>query len=199
MKKHYKIPKPKRQFYTRPVPSRFIAALFSILRPHIKDKLFLDLYAGTGQIGIQALQEGAKFVTFIDASEEAYFTIEQNFQNLQQYQQYKDKFYIAQTRVEDYLSDRYITSKNIKEVAELPTKYDIIFADPPYQNTLEEKYYELVHLAKDWLNPGGIIAIKHPDNIKIENHEEELVLADYRKYGSNALTFFVLPFNSNKP
>lgn len=193
MHKHYKkVPKPKKQLYTRPVSSLFMSALFSILRPYLKDKLFLDLYAGTGQIGIQALQEGAKFVTFIDASEEAYLTIEENLRENPN----KNKTYIAETKVEDFLSDRYITSGNIEEVAELPPKYDIIFADPPYKATSIDKFYEIIHLAKDLLSPGGIIAIKHPAELELKNEEQELVLADHRKYGSNALTFFVLPFEN---
>lgn len=193
MKKSYKIPKPRKSLYTRPVTSRFSAALFSILRPYLKDKDFLDLYAGTGQIGIQALAEGARFVTFIDASEEAYFTIEDNLRDNSN----KKNTYIAETKVEDFLSDRYVTSGNIKEVAELPLKYDIIFADPPYKTTDSDKFHEIVHLATDMLNPGGIIAIKHPTEIKLEDRQPDLTLADYRKYGANAVTFFVLPYKNS--
>jgi 16S rRNA (guanine966-N2)-methyltransferase len=193
MKKRFKVPKQYKEFYTRPVSSRLMSALFSILRPYLKDKLFLDLYAGTGLVGIKALEEGAEFITFVDNSEEAYFAIEHNLTNNKLP---LTKTYRAQIKVEDFLSDRYITSKNLKEVVEIPTKYDIIFADPPYKNTNQDKYYELIHLAKDWLNPGGIIAIKHPTDIKLENLEDDLTLADFRKYGSNALTFFVLPFEN---
>ena len=179
--KKLKVPAPKSGKSTEPASSRLKAALFSVLMPHIKeDTKFLDLYAGSGQIGIEALSRGADRATFVDISENANEIIHQNLANTG---------FSYKAEVLDLSSDEFLNNFPDEE-----NKYNIIFLDPPFKTTSKEKFYDIIHLSTSFLLEGGILVIKHPSLIELELKEKQLVLADSKKYGINMLTFFVLPF-----
>ena len=178
-------PRPLYGIKTEPASSRIKSAIFSILQPHInKNTQVLDLYAGSGQLGIEAISRGADHTTFVDISQNAIDSIKQNLNSLD---------LLTKAQVFKANAVTFLTAPPLKVREQ---KFDIIFADPPFDRTKQRAYYEIVHLAKHLLAPGGIIIIRHPERLRLENREEELILADSRKYGSNRVSFFVLPFKN---
>lgn len=110
--KRHKIEVPKT--ITRPTTDRTREALFSIINPLVKNANCLDLYAGSGSLGLEALSRGASHCDFIDESREAKQTIQHNLQQLN-------------------LKNGQVFQRNVTSFLEKNNnKYDLIFADPPY-------------------------------------------------------------------
>ena len=108
---------------TRPTSDRVKEALFSIIQFDIPNAKVLDLFAGTGQLGIEALSRDAKYAVFIDELDQACKLISDN---------------LKKTKLENYArvirSDYEIYLKNCKE------KFDIIFLDPPYAEKFHSRF-----------------------------------------------------------
>lgn len=159
---------------TRPTLDRVKEALFNIIQTHLQDSNVLDLFAGSGALGIECLSRGAKHCTFCDKS---YETIKMLKQNLQ-----RTKFEARATiLVEDYKKCLQKLDKN---------KFDIIFIDPPYKLDIAVNSIKLI-LEYDILAKDGIIIletdeeereIKELENINLEVY-------DVRKYGRVKLIF----------
>ena len=157
---------------TRPTADRVKEAMFSIIQFDLPGANVLDLFGGTGQLGIEALSRGAKKAVFIDSAPVACKLIEENLK--------RTKFQ-AQGKVvrSDYLS--YL--KNANE------KFDIILLDPPYAENFLENALNLI-TEIDILQSNGIIVAERPVG-------KELLLdfpgfsrsRDY-KYGSTLLTIY---------
>lgn len=112
---------------TRPTSDMVKESIFSIVQNDIESAYVLDLFAGSGQLGIEALSRGAKFVVFVDSSRDAQETIRNNLQHVQ---------LAPNSRVVamDYLS--FLSST--KDI------FDIVFIDPPYTNGMIDKALPLV-------------------------------------------------------
>ena len=113
---------------TRPTTDRIKETLFNMLQPHICDCTFLDLFSGSGAIGIEALSRGAKEAVFIEQSEKAVSCIKDNLKNTG-----LDK--IAQIYKTDVFS-------GLRQLEGKKTIFDIVFMDPPYRQELEKKVLE---------------------------------------------------------
>ncbi|MCR5785868.1 MAG: 16S rRNA (guanine(966)-N(2))-methyltransferase RsmD [Eubacterium sp.] len=112
---------------TRPTQDRIKETLFNILQTRIYGTRFLDLFAGSGGIGIEALSRGAEFAVFVDNSKEAVKTIEEN---------------LAHT---EFTEQSLVFSKDIKaslRAIEKLEPFDIIFIDPPYFEGYEREVLE---------------------------------------------------------
>lgn len=159
---------------TRPTLDRVKEALFNIIQAHLQDSNVLDLFAGSGALGIECLSRGSKHCTFCDKS---YDTVKMLKQNLQ-----RTKFELNSTiLVGDYKKCLQKLYKN---------KFDIIFIDPPYKLDIAVNSIKLI-LKYDILAKDGIIIletdeeereIKELENINIEVY-------DVRKYGRVSLIF----------
>lgn len=159
---------------TRPTLDRVKEALFSIIQTHLQDSNVLDLFAGSGALGIECISRGAKHCTFCDKSYEAIKMLKQNLQ--------RTKFETKATiLVEDYKKCLQKLDKN---------KFDIIFIDPPYKLDIAVNSIKLI-LEYDILAKDGIIIletdeeereIKELENINLEVY-------DVRKYGRVKLIF----------
>lgn len=151
----------------RPTADRVKENLFNIIGNRIIGAQFLDVFGGTGAIGIEALSRGAEKVTVLDFSEKSVALINKNFKNLN----------INQTAVKtDSLS-----------FLKRGGKYDIIFIDPPYASDLGVKSLQII----------GENGLLEDNGFAIFEHEEPFVLQingltvfDERKYGRVYLTFF---------
>lgn len=110
---------------TRPTIDRIKETLFNMINPYIPGSSFLDLYSGSGGIGIEALSRGARFCVFVDNSFKAINCIKENLEF---------------TKLSD---DALVVQKNaISAIAELSLKkyvFDIVYIDPPYSAALEEE------------------------------------------------------------
>lgn len=154
----------------RPTTDRVKESLFSIIQFDLPGAKFLDLFAGSGQIGIEALSRGANYSCLVDSANKSIQVCGQNIKSVG----YEDK-----TRLICMKSDEFL--KNTDET------FDIAFLDPPYHLGLLE---ENLMLLSDKINKNGVIICEHPVNLPLPNMVG--VLSQYKtyKYGKIALTVF---------
>lgn len=150
---------------TRPTMDRVKESLFGIIQNKIKNSICLDLFSGSGSLGLEALSNGASKCYFIDNNKEIIKILQKNLENI-------DGCIIINSDYKKYL-------KNCEE------KFDIIFLDPPYKLNLVNKCIELI-LKNDLLNDGGIIVVEY-ENEKIDC---ELELLKSKKYGSKNIKIY---------
>ncbi len=159
---------------TRPTLDRVKEAVFNIIQFDIKDSVVLDLFSGSGALGIEALSRGAKEAILCDASSKAIKIINKNLEETR----LKDKAKVINT---DYL----VTLSKIKD-----KKFDIIFLDPPYKSDYVEKSIEYI-LKYNLLAENGIIIVETNDKNKIDEIKAKkgLEVYDTRKYGIAIIIF----------
>lgn len=159
----------------RPTEDRIKESLFNILYNIDGDSLVLDLFAGTGSIGLEFLSRGANFVYFIDHSREGISTTKYNIDIAG----FKDKSKLVKN---DYL-------KAIRYLGRQDIRFNYIFMDPPYKKGLIEdglKEIETSHiLAED-----GLIIVEHEIELDLEDRIGEFNKVDYRDYGTKAISFY---------
>ena len=152
----------------RPTADRVRESLFNIIQNKTPNSVFLDLYSGTGAIGIEALSRYAKSVTFNDISKSSLALLKKNLEKLK----VDDEFEISSCDAVRFLSQ---TDK----------KYDIIFIDPPYKS---DKKKDALPFCANKLSDDGIVVFE--DECEWTGSVEGLVVYDKRKYGRVHLTFF---------
>lgn len=156
---------------TRPTMDRVKESLFAMIQNYIDEAVVLDLFAGSGNLGIEALSEGAKFSYFVDKNRKAYNTIEKNLINL--------GISDASTLCMDYF-------KALKEFSINNISFDIIFIDPPYQtNLVEMSVADIVKL--NLLNKNGII-VAESDKLEKIIFPSCLEIVKSKKYGDKWVT-----------
>lgn len=133
---------------THPMGSREKLALFNMLSNHLEGATVLDAFAGSGALGLEALSRGAKSVTFVEQSPKIAKTIRENLSKITPFHpstpsQNNPNRQIVVSSVENFTSS---------------THYDLILADPPYDNFKPNTIAQLINL----LNPGKILALSHP-------------------------------------
>ncbi len=144
--------------WLRPTSDRVREILFSLIHERVKDAVFLDLFAGTGALGIEAFSRGAKSGTFVDCSARAIALIKNNLQQLD---------------IEAECIKAFATVF-LKKAANEHKQFDIIFCDPPYQLQQLENILSLI-ANSNVLKQGGILvletsakrAIPEMDHLKI--------------------------------
>ena len=162
---------------TRPTLDRVKESLFNIIQNKIDDSTVLDLFAGSGAIGIEFLSRSAKRVYFCDKSQDACNIIKQNLQK---------------TKFTEYAIVKKMDYKKCLESLN-NQKFDIIFLDPPYELDISVNSVKIIKNL-DLLNEDGIIIIE-TDNItrELEGLKSiEANILDTRKYGRVNLIFLNL-------
>ena len=152
----------------RPTADRVRESLFNIIQNKTSNSVFLDLYSGTGAMGIEALSRYAKSVTFNDLSKNSLALLRKNLEKLK----VDDEFEISNCDAVRFLSQ---TTK----------KFDIIFIDPPYKS---DKKMDSLNYCAGVLNDDGIVIFE--DECEWNGQVEGLSVYDKRKYGRVHLTFF---------
>jgi 16S rRNA (guanine966-N2)-methyltransferase len=165
---------------TRPTSDRLRETLFNILAPQIKGARFLDLCAGTGAVGIEALSRGASHVTFVDQSRKMCTLIEANLDTLKVGE---DEIEIVTAGASEFLR------KGAKKTTE---PFDIVFFDPPYAADYEAVLDYLGEQAARLLAEDGMMIVEHDK--KKELAEQVGTLRRYRllKQGDSQLSFYDL-------
>ena len=157
---------------TRPTADRVKEALFSIIQFDIPNARVLDLFAGTGQLGIEALSRGAKSAVFIDGQEDACKLVREN---------------LKRTKLEQFAkvirSDYALFLKNCKET------FDLILLDPPYQEKFLENALNLI-TEIDILQSGGIIVTERPVEKELEFEFPGYSRSKDYHYAKTILTLF---------
>ena len=157
----------------RPTSDKVKQALFNILGQKAAGAVFLDLYAGAGGIGIEALSRGAERVVFVDASRESIRTIKQNIEQTG----FGDRASVIQSDVETFLK-------------RTSGPYDIVFLDPPYA---VEPAPLLQRLASSGiLKPDTVVIAEHFKKQPSPERAGTLSLHRETKYGDTVLAFYVL-------
>lgn len=149
---------------TRPTMDRVKESLFDILGDKVEGRVCLDLFAGSGNLGIEALSRGAKFVYFVDREYMAYKTI-------------KDNLFLL-----NILNVEVLNMDYLKALEKLNTiRFDIIFLDPPYKSDYLEKAVRKIS-ELTLLNDKGIVVLESDDINKLyyNDYFREIVT---RKYG----------------
>lgn len=159
---------------TRPTMDRVKESLFGMIQDYIKDSIVLDLFAGSGQLGIEAISNGAKLCYFIDNNNEVIKTLNKNISNLK----IKDNSRIILSDWKKFLND--LANSNIK--------FDLIFVDPPYDYDVYEKILDKVS-SLNLLNKGGLIILEH-HNLKLNDKYNNLTLYKQKKYGNKSVNIY---------
>ena len=150
----------------RPTGDRVKEAWFSILQQSIPDARVLDLFAGSGALGFEALSRGAVAVDFVENHKASLATIRENATTL---------------KVEDRVTIHRMDAVRFAERLQ-PAQYDVALADPPYA-TAEAEQLARIFRATPF---AGILAIEHRPDLTLDGD-------DTRRYGDTAITFVYAP------
>jgi 16S rRNA (guanine(966)-N(2))-methyltransferase RsmD len=160
---------------TRPILDRVKTALFDILRPRLSDATFLDLFAGSGSVGIEALSQGAKEAIFLDIAKAAVATIKAN---------------LTATKLSDKAQVRHAEAFQYIKNLNTAKNFDVIFVAPPQYKGMWGEMLRTLAERVEVLAPEGVIVVQ------IDPREFEpldlttLTEIDSRKYGNSMLLFF---------
>jgi 16S rRNA (guanine966-N2)-methyltransferase len=154
----------------RPTQEAVRSAIFSILGEAVLKAKCLDLFAGSGAYGLEALSRGAKYCDFVEMLRDNVEIIKENT-NLLNFQEISE----------------VIQKEGIKYIGNTENTYDLIFVDPPYEKT-EVKY--LLDQCGQSLNQDGVIIYEHAKETKIPANIEGIKLLDQRSYGGTSVSFF---------
>lgn len=157
----------------RPTMDKVKEAIFGMIQGYIDDSVCLDLFAGTGSLGIEALSNGAKHVYFNDEMKDAINTIKLNIEKTND----KNSTIIHN----DY-------SSSLKKFNDNGFKFDIIFVDPPYGKIKIKTIIDKI-IKYDLLNKSGIIVCEYEDETLNEEYDY-LKLIKYRKYGKTYISIY---------
>ncbi len=159
----------------RPMRDFVRTALFNILSDFVSDAAFLDLFCGTGSVGLEALSRGARSCTFVDRSADACGIVRRNLDLLD---------FLARGDVVQ--SDAF---QAIESLRRLGRRYDLVFVGPPYFKGLVAQTIEALGDASLLGSDPVVVAEIHSTETIAESYGA-LALVDRRRYGDNQLWFF---------
>ena len=157
---------------TRPTAERVKEAVFSIIQFEIPCASILDLFGGTGQLGIEALSRGAKNAVFVDERDDACQLIRENLQRT------------------GMVSDaKVIRSDYLSYLRKCGDMFDIIFLDPPYAEVFLENALKMI-TEIDILQSGGIIVTERPFGKELLFERDGYTRSKDYKYGNTVVTLY---------
>ena len=161
----------------RPTSARVREALFSILSAHVAGAQVLDLYAGTGAIGIESLSRGARHVVFVENQAKTAWILRDNIERCG----YTRQCVVLTRNVETFLT--------APPAWHDPLAFDIVFADPPYQRTDLTQLLERLSLSGA-LAPDGRAILEHETRRPVPTRVGSLTQTRQARYGDTTLTFY---------
>jgi 16S rRNA (guanine966-N2)-methyltransferase len=156
---------------TRPTTDKIRQSIFNILMNDITEASVLDLFAGSGALGIEALSRGAVSALFIEKGNRQVKMIKNNLASLE-------------LTAEVWASDYKTAGHNLRNDNR---KFDLIFADPPYEQVSPDKVVEVV-LQYDLLENNGLIIIEHKAGAEVKI--DRVVKLKKRKFGQTEVSFY---------
>jgi 16S rRNA (guanine966-N2)-methyltransferase len=168
------IPSPKGSG-VRPTPDMIREALFNVLEP-VGGTVFLDLFAGTGSVGIEALSRGAQKVVFVEKNKHMAIQIKSHIQALN----YKDRADVM----------AFDASRGISMLSKAKNTFDIVFADPPYEKDLVSKTMQHC-LDNGLIADEGLMVLQHSirEPVFMEYFGDSVHLIQERRYGDTLISF----------
>ena len=160
---------------TRPTLDRVKEAMFSSIQSYIRDAVVVDVFAGTGSLGLESASRGAGEVYLFDKSSVTFPLLKQNVENL------KFQDFCFPMNIDAYTG--------LKQLASKGKKFDIIFIDPPY---CKEMIPEAMKIIKEYemLNDDGIIVTKIDTIEEIYEGYEDIKLTKSKKYGNTTVCYY---------
>ncbi len=165
---------------TRPIMDRVKENLFNILGDFVPGSRWVDLFAGTGQVGIEALSRWAAEVVFVDNVYAAIKTIKDNLRHTQ------------------LTEDAKVLKMDAFRFLESPTgaPFDLIYIAPPQYKEMWQKVLLILDQQPSmYLNPDGLVVVQIDPKEYLELELANLIESDQRRYGSTLLCFYELPVN----
>lgn len=159
----------------RPTADQVKEALFNILSQNVLGSWVLDLFAGTGALGIEALSRGAQYAVFIENASRPLTVLQKNLHTFG---------LLTQSQV-----IRWDISKNLNCLTSFQNQFDLVFMDPPYQKGLVP--VALSNLMRvQCLASGATIVAEHERHCDITSPDTSISVTDQRRYGQTGLTFY---------
>ncbi len=156
----------------RPTSDRVREALFNIIGPCVQDMRVLDLFAGTGAVGLEALSRGAQVAVFVDAAQTACDVINKN---------------IALCRMETR-STVVCHDLVTHPLPDFQTTFDLVFLDPPYNKGLPEQVLGRDGLM-DLLAPNALVIVEQEFNERLDISVKTLDIYRQKKYSKTQISF----------
>lgn len=164
---------------TRPIIDRVKENLFNILGDQVRGSRWLDLFAGTGSVGIEALSRGAALCLFLDVDGRAIRTIHEN---------------LAITGLKESAQvNRRDAFTLLKRQPDPDEGFEVIYIAPPQHVGMWERSLKLLDSQPDWLFPDGLAIVQIDPKEYRELTLTALTLVDRRKYGNTMLCFYERP------
>jgi len=161
---------------TKPTLDRVKESVFSILHPYIPGTKVLDLFSGSGNLGLEALSRGADFAVFVDNSRLCTQIIKENIKKTRM----EEKAQVVQ-------SDVY---RAIQHFARQGMQFDMILLDPPYAQDFVIKTLQMIE-ENGIIVENGLIAVEHIESEPVPDRIGSLVKVRSKHYGDTVFTFFI--------
>ena len=160
---------------TRATTERVRAAIFNILNPdQYQDGRVLDLFAGTGSLGIEALSHGAGWADFVESDRQQSAVISRNLETT------------------GFASQSHVHRTDVLQALQtLPGHYDLVLLDPPYKMGGLDNLMEKIASQSGLVVDGGVVIAGHSKREDLKERYGPLRLTSHRQYGDNVVDFFV--------
>lgn len=160
---------------TKPTKGSVKEAIFSSLTPNLRDAMVLDLFAGSGAFGIEALSRGASFCFFNDLGKEQNKIINKNISSL---------------GIKNAAISMLDFQKSLQNLNEIKKSFDIVFVDPPYAMDVYEQIVDYL-LENKMLNESAILVLESNKELKLDKYDE-LFNIKVKKYGYTIVSILKL-------
>jgi len=160
--------------HTRPTLDRVREAIFNVLAVHIPGAEVLDLFAGSGAMGIEALSRGAANCVFNDSSRQAVQVIKENLRH---------------TKLEDKAMVYNLDAGKLLAFLQDKNTFDLVFLDPPYQAGLYEDILQLLSRRK-LLKKDAIVVVESGTDLVLDVSGENLQLVKQSRYGDTLISYY---------
>ncbi len=159
---------------TRPITDRVKEALFNILAGEVEGARVLDLFGGTGAVGIEALSRGATHATFVEKAAKAYRVLKENL-----------RLTGLEDRARTIKGDAFVFLKGTPE-----QPYDIVYIAPPQYKGMWQRALEMLDERPEWVSEGGVVIVQIDPREWMEIKLEHFEIEEKRRYGDTLLVFF---------
>ena len=160
----------------RPTADRLREAIFNILADRVERSVVLDLFAGTGALGIEALSRGAHSAVFVDNSDSAIAILKKNVR------------YCAIQ--ENATIIKWDILKNLKSIKSFDPAFDLVFLDPPYNKDCIKPVLKTLY-RNGALEKGACLVIEHSDTEPVPRELPVFNITDERRYGRTLVSFLL--------
>ncbi|PYZ93262.1 16S rRNA (guanine(966)-N(2))-methyltransferase RsmD [Salipaludibacillus keqinensis] len=158
---------------TRPTSDKVKESIFNMIGPYFQGGVMLDLYAGSGAMGIESLSRGMDQAVFVDRDKKAIETIHLNL-----------KIAKLESKGEVFRTD---AQRALKAIHRKERKFDLIFLDPPYAKQQLKQEISFID-EHDLLVDGGVIVLEHTSKLSLSDHGTSYSLDREESYGDTTVT-----------